>query len=464
MLSRADNELVCRVGPGTPMGDLMRQYWLPILYDWELTPDGTPLRVRILGEDLIAWRDTAGRPSFVAGNCPHRGASLFFGRNEEAGLRCVYHGWKFDADGQCTDMPNEPAESDFKSKVRAMAYRAGEYGGMVWVYMGPRQADPPAIPRFEWGLVPAAQRQHSHKLIYECNWLQALEGELDTTHVYFLHSRLDPSLPAKYGAWVGDRAARLHVLNTPAGVLYGGKRLEEDGNTYWRTTQFLFPMYGMYPGGRDDGTVPLSIYVPIDDEHTLHMGVFWHPTKELEIGRDPRTGTLPDEPGVLANGVGPMKPHQTGRFFADWWPVVNHETDFHLDLDARRTKSYTGIPGIRLQDSAVIWSMGSIMNRPGEHLGTADMAIIRVRRRLLEAVKALRDHGTTPPGVDDAALYTVRSCLTVLPPEADWLTALDAWHHAQTLQHPNPGFMGRRRILEQAVSHEYAADERARGT
>ena len=461
MLSKADNELLCRVGPGTPMGEFMRHYWMPVLYDWELAPDGEPKRVRVLGEDLIAFRDTQGKVGFFQHNCPHRGASLFFGRNEEGGLRCVYHGWKFDTDGNCTDMPNEPAESDFKQKVKASAYAAAEYGGLVWVYLGPDQASPPPVPAFEWGLVPPEQRQHSHKLIYECNWLQALEGELDTTHVYFLHSRLDPTLPAKYGTWVDDRAARLHVLNTAGGVLYGGSRVEEDGNTYWRTTQFLFPIYGMFPGGRDDGTVPLSIYVPIDDEHTLHMGVFWHPTKALDTGRDPRKGSLPEEPGVLANGVGPMKPHQHGRFFADWWPVVNKENDFLMDADARKTKSFTGIPGIRLQDSAVIWSMGAIMNRSTEHLGTADAAIIRVRRRLLEAVKALRDNNVTPPGAREPSVYTVRSCLTVLPPEANWLDALADWHNAKTTQHPNPGFMGRRRILEQAVSHEYAQDKRA---
>jgi nitrite reductase/ring-hydroxylating ferredoxin subunit len=461
MLSQQDNELLCRVGRGTPMGELMRQYWMPVLYDWELEPDGPPLRIRVLGEDLIAWRDSDGRPGFIRENCPHRGASLFFGRNEECGLRCAYHGWKFDVSGTCVDMPNEPAESNFKDKVRAVAYRAGEFGGMIWVYMGPRQDDPPGIPRFEWGLVPPEQRQHSHKLVYECNYMQALEGELDTTHVYFLHSRLDPNLPAKYGTWVEDRAARLYVVDTEGGVLYGGKRVEDDGNTYWRTTHFLFPIYGMFPGGRDDGTVPLSIYVPIDDEHTLHMGVFWHPTKAMDAARDPRNGVLPDEPGVLANGVGPMKPEQKGRFFAHWWPQVCPENDFMMDADARRTKSFTGIPGIRLQDSAVIWSMGPIMDRSQEHLGTADAAIIRVRRRMIAAAKALREHGVTPPGVDQPEVYTVRSCLTVLPPDADWLTALADWHHARTTVHPNPGFMGRRRILEQAVSEEYARDRRA---
>src|SRR5260370_972364 len=141
MLSRENTELLCHVGAGTVMGDMMRQYWLPCVYSWELTPDGDPVRVRMLGEDLIAWRDSNGTPSFVANNCPHRGASLFFGRNEESGLRCVYHGWKFDTSGECVDMPNEPAESDFKTKVKAVSYRGADAGGITWVYMGQLQAD-----------------------------------------------------------------------------------------------------------------------------------------------------------------------------------------------------------------------------------------------------------------------------------------------------------------------------------
>jgi phenylpropionate dioxygenase-like ring-hydroxylating dioxygenase large terminal subunit len=153
MLSREDTDLLCRIGPGTPMGALMRRYWMPVLYTWEIEPDGPPQRVRVLGEDLIAWRDSNGAPSFVSENCPHRGASLFFGRNEECGLRCVYHGWKFDTSGVCVDMPNEPPESNFKHKVRVNAYRGADFGGVTWVYMGPEQANPPEVPRFEWGLV-----------------------------------------------------------------------------------------------------------------------------------------------------------------------------------------------------------------------------------------------------------------------------------------------------------------------
>src|SRR5437773_6775855 len=147
---KEENELLCRVGPGTLMGELMRQYWIPALISEELPErDGAPYRVRLLGEDLVAFRDTNGQVGLMAANCPHRGASLFFGRNEECGIRCVYHGWKFDVTGQCVDMPNEPAESDFKQKVRAVAYPAAEYGGFVWIYMGPPEKQPP-LPNYHW--------------------------------------------------------------------------------------------------------------------------------------------------------------------------------------------------------------------------------------------------------------------------------------------------------------------------
>jgi phenylpropionate dioxygenase-like ring-hydroxylating dioxygenase large terminal subunit len=448
MLSKENIELLCRVGAGTLMGDLMRQYWLPCVYSWELAPDGDPLRVRMLGEDLIAWRDSNGTPSFIANNCPHRGASLFFGRNEEAGLRCVYHGWKFDASGQCVDMPNEPAESDFKTKVKAVAYRGADAGGITWIYMGPRQADPPGLPQWEWCTVPENQLQHSHKAVYECNYMQALEGELDTTHVYFLHSRLDPTAAPGYGLYAYDRRARLEIVDTPYGVMYAARRNEEvDDTYYWRTTQFLFPIYGMFPGGGEDGTVPLSMYVPIDDEHTLHWGLWWHPSEPMARFGKPAQQKLNDT-GVLIGGVGPMKPHQTGRYFADWWPEACIENDFLMNRDVKRTKSFTGIPSVRLQDDAVITSMGAIMDRTKEHLGTADATIIRVRRRMLEAARAFRERGVTPPGADRPELYRVRSCQAVLPKERSWQEALESWHYCHTTEHPTGGFAPVRSVPE----------------
>src|SRR5919109_2070066 len=184
MLKQEDNELITRVGPGTPMGNLMREYWLPALLSSELLgPDSDPVRVLLLGEKLIAFRDSNGSVGLLANNCPHRGASLFFGRNEECGLRCVYHGWKFDAQGHCIDMPNEPAESDFKHKVKATAYPTQERGGIVWAYLGPRQTPPP-LPDLEGNMVEGAQAMAFQ---LDSSWLQILEGDIDTTHVGFLH-------------------------------------------------------------------------------------------------------------------------------------------------------------------------------------------------------------------------------------------------------------------------------------
>src|SRR3982751_776688 len=189
MLTREENELLTRVGPGTPMGNLLRRYWLPAMLAEEVpTPESPPIRVRLLGEDLVAFRDTYSQVGLIAANCPHRGASLFFGRNEEGGIRCVYHGWKFDTSGQCVDMPSEPAESNFKSKIKATAYPCREQGGLIWTYMGPL-AEPPGLPELEFTLVPDEQRYIS-KRYQPTSFAQALEGEIDQSHVSFLHSSL----------------------------------------------------------------------------------------------------------------------------------------------------------------------------------------------------------------------------------------------------------------------------------
>ncbi len=440
MLSRTDIDLLCRVGPGTPTGNLMRQYWLPALYSWELEPDGAPQRVRLLGENLVAYRDSNGAPGFIAESCPHRGASMFFGRNEEGGLRCVYHGWKFDTSGACVDMPNEPAESNFKHKIKATAYAGADWGRVIWIYMGPRQDDPPALPLWEWCTVPETQLQHQHKGVYECNYMQSVEGELDSSHAPFLHSRLHAEDTGKFGSFTKDLQPHLEVMGTDAGVLYGARRVEDDGHYYWRSTQFLFPIYGMFPGGGDDGAVPLSIYVPIDDEHTLHWGLKWHPTKPF--GGDGKPHTEPFKAsGELVQGLGPVKPEQKGKWFANWWTEADIRNDFKINRTAQKLKTYSGIGAGRLQDTAMIVSMGAIMDRTREHLGTADATIIRVRRRLMQAAIALRDRGETPPGADNPQAYRKRSCMAVLPKEADWTARFADWHHARTPEHPTGGYV-----------------------
>jgi phthalate 4,5-dioxygenase oxygenase subunit len=433
MLSREDTETLTRVGPGTVMGTLMRQYWLPALYSWEQEDDGPPQRVRLLGENLIVFRDSNGVPGFVAENCPHRGASLFFGRNEEAGIRCVYHGWKFDTSGACVDMPNEPPESNFKNKVKVTSYRAADQGGITWIYMGPRQDNPPELPRFEWARLPEEQVHHTFKGIYHCNWMQGLEGDIDTSHLYFLHGRLGEQDPTTYGVYHKDKAPRLEIVPTAHGLLYGARRVEDEQHTYWRTTQFLMPIFTMFPG-TEDGFVPSHMYTPIDDETTMHWGIRWHPTRQMPGDRKlvQTANKIPD-----VNGMGPMLPEQFGKPFPKWWPVARPENDFLLDREVQKTMNYTGIPTVRLQDGAMTASMGKIMDRTREHLGTTDTMIIQTRRRLINAARALRDQGTVPPGVEDANVYSARSASAVLPANVDWKVALADWHAARTNDLPS---------------------------
>ena len=428
MLSIEDNKLLTRVGAGTPMGELMRRYWLPLMYAWELESDGAPHRVRLLGENLIAFRASRGEIGLIAESCPHRGASLFFGRNEEEGLRCVYHGWKFDIGGACVDMPSEPAESNFKGKVRAVAYRAAEQGGIIWAYMGPDKLEPPSLPEFEWCSLPEEQVHHQYKGIYECNWMQALEGDIDTSHLYLLHARLDQSAPATYGVYHPDKSPHLDIVETDYGIYYGASRYEAPGLTYWRTTQYLFPIFTMFPAA-PDGTVPQHMYTPIDDNLTMHWGLRWHPTERLEGPRllNQTVTKIPDQ-----HGMGPMKPARQGQPYADWWPVADRQNDFLMDRDVQRTINFTGIPTIRLQDVAMTVGMGAISNRNREHLGTTDAMIILTRRRLIQAAKRLRDEGIRPPASRESWLYRARSCSAVVPSELSWKEALADWHFART--------------------------------
>src|SRR5438445_4205158 len=251
MLSPVDNEYLCRVGPGTPMGDLMRQYWMPAIRTDELpSPDCPPVRIRLLGENLIAFRTTSGKVGLIQNACPHRGASLFFGRNEEEGLRCVYHGWKFELSGQCVDMPSEPAESNFKTKIRATAYPCNERNGIIWAYMGPREVPPP-LPEIEANLL--ADGPYAVSVLYRpCNWMQGLEGEMDTVHAAFLHggaNRFEKQEPGSFSYYqYKNRAARFSTIETEYGLINGAYRPAEEDSYYFRVTQILFPFYHMIPG------------------------------------------------------------------------------------------------------------------------------------------------------------------------------------------------------------------------
>src|SRR5438045_1526689 len=244
MLRKEDNGLITRTGPGTPMGNVFREYWLPPMLSREVpAPDCDPRRVMLLGEKLIAFRDSNGKVGVLQNHCPHRGASLFFGRNEEDGLRCVYHGWKFDVSGACIDMPNEPAESDFKNKVRANAYRTHERNGIVWAYMGDREV-PPALPELEANMLPADQVTIS-VLHRRNNWMQGWEGEMDTIHAAFLHGGATMPEDTQPGSLqfyeVSNRAGKFSVRDTEYGTAYSMVRPAEEDTYYHRIGHMLFP-------------------------------------------------------------------------------------------------------------------------------------------------------------------------------------------------------------------------------
>jgi phenylpropionate dioxygenase-like ring-hydroxylating dioxygenase large terminal subunit len=470
MLSKEDNELLSRVGPGTPMGELMRQYWIPAVRSDELPgPDSPPMRFKLLGEELIAFRVTSGTVGVIPNSCPHRGASLFFGRNEEEGLRCVYHGWKFDVTGACVDMPSEPAESNFKNKVRAKAYQTYEHGGVIWTYMGPREVPPP-LPQIEAFMLAEGPHQVS-AIMRPCNWMQGWEGEMDTVHAAFLHfgaSKPEEQKPGSYNFYqANQRHAKFSVVETEFGTSYGAYRPAEADTYYWRMAHMLFPFYAMIPQGEIGKDAKIGAYVPIDDEHTMHWEIFLRPEvlggPQPDRSDDPRTavrqGNKKDEiqdfieqrqqggrrpanagPATVGNNLGPM-PNTTG-----WLGRFNLpqslDNDYMIDREAQRSwKSFTGIPGVRQQDMAVTESMGPIYKRYNEHLGTTDAMIIRTRRKLIAAAKALRDQGVIPPGVDNPEVYRQRSGECILPRDVFWWDATKPMREVFEVEEIPPAFV-----------------------
>ena len=294
MTNAIESEQLTRVGPGTVMGDLMRQYWLPAAKSSEVVAGGDPLRLMLLGEKLIAFRDHAGRVGVMDHRCPHRCASLFYGRNEPGGFRCVYHGWQFDADGNCVDMPNLPPEQDFREKVHAKAYKVAERAGVIWVYMGARETAPP-MPEIEATLLPESDLSITFTQ-RECNWLQALEGDIDTSHFSWLHvgsvrpEQVDPDNWLMYQ--VSNRAPDYHVTDTDWGTMYCAYRPAENDNTYWRFAHFGFPFWTFIPQGDFMDRVIARAWVPMDDTHVMFVGFTWKQasrTATLTGGeRDPR--------------------------------------------------------------------------------------------------------------------------------------------------------------------------------
>jgi nitrite reductase/ring-hydroxylating ferredoxin subunit len=403
MLSVEDNERLCRVGPGTEMGTLLREYWTPALRSCELPkPDCAPVRVLLLGEKLIAFRDSLGAVGLLPDACPHRGASLFFGRNEEGGLRCPYHGWKYDVNGQCTDLPSEPDETGMRSRIKLKSYPCLERGGIIWTYMGPPELKP-APPGFEWALVPPEQRYISKRL-QECNFLQAVEGGIDSSHVSFLHEsalKADPLFQGSKGNEYNqrDRMPIFDIAEFEGGLLIAARRNAEADSYYWRITPWVMPFYTLIPprGGNPIGG---HAWVPIDENNTWSWSLNYHPRRALTRR----------EIAAMDNGAGIHVKAIPGTFI----PLANKRNDYLMDRNAQVSgESFSGIAGVGMQDASLQESMGPVIDRSQENLVSTDNGIIMARRALLKAMKANRE-GKKIPGLTPES-QRVRSCAIELP-------------------------------------------------
>jgi phthalate 4,5-dioxygenase oxygenase subunit len=406
------NELLTRAGSGTPMGNLFRRYWLPALLDEELPEnDCPPVRVKILSERLIAFRDSEGRYGLIDEFCAHRGVSLWFGRVEECGIRCAYHGWKYDVTGQCVEVPSEPENSNFRRKVKLTSYPLVKVGDILWTYMGDPAAQPP-LPEFEFAHVPSEQT-YTSKRWQESNWLQALEGGIDSSHVSWLHSgglQNDPLFKGARGNEYNLRDLRpfFEVADADGGLFIGARRNAEDDKYYWRITPYVLPSFTMVPP-RGDHPVHGHFWVPIDDENTWVYTFDYHPVRPL---RDEERQAMKDGHGVHSRNIpGTYRPQE------------NKDVDYLMDREAqRRGETFSGVRGIAQQDASLQESMGPIVNRTKERLVPTDTGIIKARQKLRKAVEALRDEGVTPPGVDPAH-HRVRSAAVVLSPEESFIDA-----------------------------------------
>ena len=408
MLSAADNERLTRTGPGTAMGRYFRSFWLPVALSRELPePDGAPIRLKVMDEDLVAFRAADGRVGLIDPVCPHRGANLFFGRNEDCAIRCIYHGWKFDLDGNCIEMPNVPPQAAYRGKTRITAYPTREFAEMVWAYMGPPDS-PPALPALEVGLVPPAHRFVTKKL-QQCNWAQSIEGALDTAHFSFLHmpapkvaQTLHPDANAdqKRLTWMrDDPLPRFSFVEHAAGFAAGAARTADGENLYWRISQYLVPNHSLAPNALPGENYQGQTWVPISDTECWIYTYAWNPERPLP---DAERTKLSGGHGVLGE-VGP-----------DYVPLRNRANDYDIDREEQRHRTFTGVRGVSEQDAMVQDSQGPIADRTREHLTPTDAAVVRFRRVALAGAKDAAQN-VVPAVAVDAQAYRLRSGSWVAP-------------------------------------------------
>jgi len=389
MLAEARNELLTRVGPETPVGRLFRRYWLPVLLATELPePDCAPVRAKLLGEQLVAFRDTQGRLGLIEEFCAHRGVSLWFGRNEEDGIRCPYHGWKYDVTGQCVDLPSEP---EMCRNIKLKSYPAIERAGMIWAYLGSPDDKPPE-PAYDWTQVPPAHRYISKRL-QETNYLQAMEGALDSIHSGFLHRYSvadDPLLkrdPESLAMLLGDRRPKIMPAVSQAGLYVATRRDVGSDRYYWRVTQWLMPCFSFFPP-YGDNPYGGHAFVPIDDERCWTFSIDYHPFRALTAA----------ERDAAHAGKGIHVRVIDDSFV----PLANKRNDYLIDRAAQKArKTFSGVLGVGVQDAAIQESMGAIQDRSREHLVSSDNGIVKTRRRLMDAASAVA-RGLAPPGLATA--------------------------------------------------------------
>jgi phthalate 4,5-dioxygenase len=415
MLTPEENDLLCRVEGAAPMGQLMRRHWVPALLSEQLVePDGAPVRVRLFGEDLVAYRDSDGKIGVLGEFCPHRKASLFFGRNEEGGLRCLYHGWKFDTAGNVLEMPSEPTGSSFCHKVKQKAYPSQEAGGFIWVYMGPSELVP-AFGAPAWA--PSADAKVSIvKIELPCNWAQIMEGQIDSAHSSSLHSSdMRPARVESAGAtsthWTRpstDKNPRIQLQLTNYGFRYAAiRRPIKDAAThdYIRLTVFVAPFTALIPPNSSYNVA--TVIVPKDDISSYFHFIAWG---ENGAGIDQEAWR---KFCVAQVGI---------DLDASYKPVIRTKANnYGQDRRAMKTGDFTGVPGIPNQDIMMWESMGPIADRSSERLGASDIAIIQFRRVMIDAVRKLQLNGVVigqaQPRIPQSEL---RSYQGIVPKQQDW--------------------------------------------
>ena len=406
MLRKDQNEFVSRVGPGTAMGDLIRRFWIPAVTIQDVKqPDGAPMRLRIMGEDLVAFRDTEGRVGVIRAYCSHRLAPLFFGRNEECGLRCPYHGWKFNVAGECIETPNlEAGAKTSRNALSITAYPAHEAGGLVWIYMGPADKKP-LFPALECADLPDDQL-YVTSWLQRSNWLQGLEGEVDSSHISWLHRDFDRENSPTRGTGnelADDGAPVMSLRETPYGFTYGARRMLK-GDYFWRMTQWVAPIFTMIPWGPGERKTDFHAWVPIDDNHVTIFAI------RYSVGRS----FTDNEINLYESGaLFPPRMKKGGYQLPDgyvidtYMPEATKENDYQIDRAMQLTRNYSGIWGLHDQDRSlqetskpVDGANPGLIDRSLEHLVASDLPIVTVRRRLIKLAEALR------MGNDPAALGT----------------------------------------------------------